>query len=95
MSITKDDVRGVANLARLAITDEATETYAVQLSNILDYVDKLSALDTEGVSVWRYKGTEGKLRREDRPTGSLPRERALSNGPDSDGTFFKVPKVIE
>ena len=95
MSITEKDVRHVALLARLALTDEETALYTEQLGRILHYVEKLSELDTEGVEPTTYTVPLREVFREDRAGGSLERGEALKNAPESARGCFKVPKIIE
>ncbi len=94
MSITKEDVVHVADLARLALTDEEIELYTAQMQKILGYVEKLSTLDTEGVEPsGAYAGGES-LRKDD-VTPSLAQEKALQNAPQEARGCFKVPRIIE
>jgi aspartyl-tRNA(Asn)/glutamyl-tRNA(Gln) amidotransferase subunit C len=93
--ITRKDVAHVAELARLALTEDEAELYTTQLKRILSYVEKLSALDTKGIEPLAYTVVEGTPMREDKVTGSIPREDALKNAPEQDRSCFKVPKIIE
>jgi aspartyl-tRNA(Asn)/glutamyl-tRNA(Gln) amidotransferase subunit C len=95
MPITKKDVLHVANLARLALSEEETELCTAQLKRILGYVEKLSELKTEGVEPTSYTVPIARVMREDRVTGSLSKEEALKNAPASEKGFFKVPQIIE
>ena len=95
MSITKKDVLHAADLARLELTAEEQDLYTEQLSRILDYVEKLSELDTKGVAPTTYTVPLKTVMRADESRPSLPHEEALSNAPDSDKDCFKVPKIIE
>ena len=93
--LTRADVRRIAALARLEVTEPELDLFARQLTNILEYADSLQAVDTAGVPP--YAGhTAGRPWREDTALPSLSREDALSNAPNGDldaGTFV-VPKVI-
>jgi len=109
MKVSESDVRYVAELAHLELTAEERETLLRDLNSILDYVDTLNELDTRDVHpmaqlVTPYDSEKsdaepfGFASRDDIPEGlrkSLPREIALGNAPDTDGVFFRVPKVIE
>src|ERR1700758_710219 len=111
MKVTDKDVAYVADLANLDLTDEERSGMLRDLNSILDYVDRLNELDTSDVppmaQVSDRHGVDQEKRgserfayasREDVLEGlrkSLPHEEALANAPDSDGTFFEVPKVIE
>ncbi len=105
MKVSEKDVTYVADLANLELTDNERTRMVRDLNSILEYIDRLNQLDTSGVEPMaqvsdRYRIDEGFLyaTREDIHNGlrkSLPHEVALENAPQSDGTFFKVPKVIE
>jgi len=95
LSITKKDVLHVAELARLALSEEDMELYTGQLQRILSYVEKLSELDTAGVEATTYTVPLRPVFREDKVTGSIGQEEALSNAPDRERGCFKVPKIIE
>ncbi|MCL2789536.1 MAG: Asp-tRNA(Asn)/Glu-tRNA(Gln) amidotransferase subunit GatC [Desulfobulbus sp.] len=94
MKITSDEVRHVAGLARLDLSDAEVDRMAGQLNVILAYVAKLDELDTTGVAVTTHTQQVVNAFREDAVRPSLPRERALSNGSDQNGESFVVPKVI-
>ena len=111
MKVTEKDVQYVSALANLALTETERSRMVHDLNSILDYVDRLNQLDTSnvpplaqvsdrfGVDASR-QGSErfAYATREDVLNGlrvSLPQPEALANAPDSDGTFFEVPKVIE
>jgi aspartyl-tRNA(Asn)/glutamyl-tRNA(Gln) amidotransferase subunit C len=111
MKVTESDVLHVAELANLELTAEERARMLKDLNYILEYVERLNQLDTAGVPPMaqisdRYGVDQGKSGSERfayalrndvlhglRP--SLPRQQALTNGPATDGEFFKVPKVIE
>ncbi len=102
MKISDKDVAYVADLAHLDLTQEERIRFLRDLNSILEYVDRLNELDTSHVQPMAQMG--GLLGvaldsgREDILEGlrkSLPHNVALANAPDSDGTFFRVPKVIE
>ncbi len=95
MKLTVEQVRHVATLARLSLTAEEEERYATQLSAILDAVEALRELDTEGVEPTAYAAFGESLLRDDVVRESLGAERAVANAPDTSGTSFAVPKVIE
>ncbi len=107
MSVSEKDVLYVADLANLELTSDERTRMLRDLNSILDYVKRLSELDTTEVPPIaavsdRYgapakTGSEkfGYAMRTDEPRPSLEHEPAMKNAPESDGTFFKVPKVIE
>ncbi len=92
--ITLDQVRHVAKLARLALDEPRLVRLADQLESILEYVAKISEVDVTGVEPMAHALPVHNVFREDVVTPSLPLEKVLMNAPDSDGPFFKVPKVI-
>lgn len=95
MSISKDDVLHVANLARLRLTDEEVETYTKQLSDILEFAGKLNELDTENVEPTSHSFKVVNVMREDEERPSVSRKDALRNAPDSEDGQIKVPAVLE
>jgi aspartyl-tRNA(Asn)/glutamyl-tRNA(Gln) amidotransferase subunit C len=111
MKVTEKDVAYVADLANLELTAEERTGMLRDLNSILDYVERLSELDTSNVPPMaqvsdRYGADQSKqgrerfayANREDILEGlrkSLPHEVALENAPDADRSFFRVPKVIE
>lgn len=102
MKVTEKDVAYVADLANLDLTADEGACMLRDLNSILDYIDRLNDLDTADVApmaqVSDRHGTDDHTLREDIRYGlreSLPQEIALKNAPETDGTFFEVPKVIE
>ncbi len=95
MKISREQVSHVAKLARLQLSPEEMERFADQISNILTYVEKLNQLDTKQVEPTSHVLTLSNVFREDRAGPSLPVEKVLENAPDSEGPFFRVPKIIE
>jgi aspartyl-tRNA(Asn)/glutamyl-tRNA(Gln) amidotransferase subunit C len=93
--ITPEDVRHVARLARLALSDEELVRMRAEMSAILDYMDKLRSLDTAGVEPTSHAVPLRNVMREDEPIPSQPREDMLANAPDRDGDTFRVPRIIE
>ena len=102
MKVSRKDVDYVAALANLELTDAERLRMEKDLSAILDYIDQLSELDTSNVQPMAQVsqlavsgGTPPVALRDDELRDCLPRDLALKNAPQSDGTFFRVPKVIE
>jgi aspartyl-tRNA(Asn)/glutamyl-tRNA(Gln) amidotransferase subunit C len=104
MQVSEKDVAYVAGLANLELTSEERARMVRDLNSILQYVDCLSELDTSAVQPMAQilpdaaGGPHSDAMRDDIREGlrkSLPHEEALANAPLTDGTFFKVPKVIE
>jgi aspartyl-tRNA(Asn)/glutamyl-tRNA(Gln) amidotransferase subunit C len=98
--VTQEDVERVAELAHLDLTPAETGSMLHDLNAILDHVAELNQLDTTGIAplaqVSELKGAGGAsvLRPDDR-LASLVRDEVMAQAPETDGTFFKVPKVIE
>lgn len=93
-TLTDDDVRHVAKLARLAVPEEQLGTYARQLTGILDYVAKIGEVDVTDVEPTAHAIHFVNVLREDAVGEQLDVEQVLQNAPASDPPFFKVPKVI-
>lgn len=89
-----EDVKYVAALARLQLTDSEVEAFTHQLSAIVDYVAQLNEVDTSDVEPTAFVGPEHDPTRKDVPGGSLPREQILQNGPSVKKDHFAIPKVI-
>lgn len=94
MKLSPDQVRHVATLARLEIDPEAVEKLASQLATILEYVEQLGEVNTEGVAVTSHAISLTNAFREDRVHEHLPRDKALQNAPSQEEGAFTVPKVI-
>ena len=92
--ITPDQVRHVARLARLALDDQQLARYAQQLESILEYIAKIQEVDVSGVEPMAHAVPLSNVLRDDVVGPSLPLEKVLQNAPETDGPFFKVPKVI-
>ncbi|MGD0077278.1 MAG: Asp-tRNA(Asn)/Glu-tRNA(Gln) amidotransferase subunit GatC [Sedimentisphaerales bacterium] len=93
--IDEAQVRKVAKLARLDLTDAEVAEFAGQLSAILDYVARMNELNTEGVEPLAHCLPISNVFREDIVKESLGTEKTLANAPQRDGSFFKVPKILE
>jgi len=94
MKIKADEIRHVANLARLDLSDSEVEDMTGQLGKILAYVDKLGEVETKDVAPTTHALEVYNAFREDEAADSLPRDVALANGPRQNGEAFVVPKVI-
>lgn len=96
--VTVEDVERVAELAHLELKSEETPRMLTDLNAILDYVAELNELDTSGVEPLSQVNELGGFVSQPRPDAleqSLPRTAVMPEAPESDGVFFKVPKVIE
>ncbi len=97
MASTLDEktVRHVASLARLEITDEEVALFAEQLSKILHYVEQLNELNTDDVEPTAHPLPVTNVMRDDTVRDSYDPDRALSNAPQRQDSFFQVPKVLD
>ncbi|HET7314246.1 Asp-tRNA(Asn)/Glu-tRNA(Gln) amidotransferase subunit GatC [Salinisphaera sp.] len=95
MSLTTDDVRKVARLARLGLNDGAVAEYATQLSSILDVVDHLGRADTDHVAPMFHPLDLTARLREDVARATVDREAFQAIAPDTAEGLYRVPKVIE
>jgi aspartyl-tRNA(Asn)/glutamyl-tRNA(Gln) amidotransferase subunit C len=94
MSLSEKDVRYVALLSRLEVTDEEATRYTQQLSSILGYIEQLDALDTKDVEPLSHVLDLKNVFREDVVSPSLPQAEVLSNAPEPQAGHFKVPKIM-
>jgi aspartyl-tRNA(Asn)/glutamyl-tRNA(Gln) amidotransferase subunit C len=93
--IDKEQVRKVAKLSRLELTEAEIEEFTGQLSAILGYVEKMNELDTENVKPLAHCLPVHNVFRQDAVKPSIGTEKALANAPQRDGQFFKVPKILD
>ena len=98
--VTVEDVERVAELAHLELKPEETPAMQRDLNAILEYMAQLNELDTEGVEPLAQvselqEGAVAVALRADLPVPSLDRAAVMPQAPETDGVFFKVPKVIE
>ena len=96
MPLSQEQVRHVAQLARLNLSTSEIEQFSHDLTRIIDYIDQLSEVDTSSLeNSWsESQKIAQNVFREDEIRPSLPREKALANAPDQDDEYFHVPKVI-
>ena len=92
--ITPDQVQHVAKLARLALPPDRLQKLGGQLESILEYVAKIQSVDVSGIEPMAHALPIKNIFRDDTIGPSLTVEQVLSNAPDADAPFFKVPKVI-
>lgn len=93
--IDAEQVRKVARLARLELTDAEVEEFTGQLGAILEYVEKMNELDTAAVEPLAHCLPIHNVFRQDEIRESLGTEQTLANAPERDGSFFKVPKILD
>ena len=95
MPLQPEDVRRIAHLARLAITDEEADRTLAQLNDILGMIDRLQAVDTSGIEPMSHPLGGAQRLRADAVTEHPDREAALRNAPVSRDGLYLVPRVIE
>jgi aspartyl-tRNA(Asn)/glutamyl-tRNA(Gln) amidotransferase subunit C len=93
--ITAEEVRHVAELAKLALSDEELERSGYELNRILAYFRELQEVDTENVPITSHAIPMVNVLREDVARPSLPAEEVVANAPDGVDVFFRVPRIIE
>ena len=95
MTLKIEDVRNIAQLARLQIDDSSLEQYASDLSNILALAEQMNTVDTTNVSPMAHPLDATQRLRADEVTESNQREKFQSIAPDIENGFYRVPKVID
>ena len=95
MSLTREQVLHIARLARVGVEDEEVERFAHQLSDILDYFERLSAVDTAGVPPTAHTLPLHNIWREDEPEPCLRPEQVLANAPRRESDLFLVKAILD
>ncbi len=95
MSLTADQVRWVAHLSRLKLSEAEVAQMTPQLASIVGYVDQLQKINTEGVKPLYHALEQVNVFRPDALGTSLSPEEALANAPERLGNFFQVPAVLD
>lgn len=95
MPLTVEEVRHIATLARLALTDQEQARFAEQLSDVLDYADRLQAVDTSEISPTATVLPLQAPLRPDQARPCPPQRTMLSNAPDQQDGLFRVPRVLD
>jgi aspartyl-tRNA(Asn)/glutamyl-tRNA(Gln) amidotransferase subunit C len=93
--LTEDEVRHVAMLARLGLSDDEVETMRVQLSQVLEHIAMLQRVDVSSVPPTAQILTHLNIARDDTPLPSWPVEDLLANAPAVEDSFFRVPAVFD
>ncbi|QDI92653.1 Asp-tRNA(Asn)/Glu-tRNA(Gln) amidotransferase subunit GatC [Salicibibacter halophilus] len=93
--ITKEQVKHVADLARLTFSDDELETFAKQMDDVIQYAERLNELDTEDVVPTTHVMDVRNVLREDEARPSMNREDVLKNAPASKDGQFEVPSVLD
>lgn len=93
--VDKETVHKIASLSKLKFDDEEFERIANDLNRMLDFVEKLEELDTNGVEPLIYMTDEHNILRSDATNHRITHEEALKNAPEKDSDFIRVPKVLD
>lgn len=92
--ITADDVRHVARLARLDVTDDEVELFARQLAAVLEHAEDVEALDTAGVPPTAHPLPLTNILRDDIPAAGVDRDEVLAMAPQAEDGRFRVPRIL-
>lgn len=95
MSVSPEDVRRIARLARIAVPEDKLAPLSKELTGILDWIEQLQEVDVEGVAAMASAVEVDLPKRADAVTDGGAPERVLSNAPRAEDGFFVVPKVVE
>jgi len=95
MSLTRDDVKKVAGLARLRMNDDQMDALLPKMNNIVGFIEQLSEVDTDNVEPLSNVARSTLPLRKDEITDGECRDKVLANAPESEEGFFGVPKVVE
>ena len=95
MKINREAISKLASLSKLKFNDNEMDLISKDLSKMLDFINQLKNLDTDGVEPLIHINEEANNWREDQIDGMLSQKAALSNSPIKDGTYFKLPKVLD
>lgn len=94
MALSESEVRHVAMLARLALTDEQVETLRIELNSILGHIDEIQRLDLDGVEPMTHAIPMVNETRADVVKPGLSREAALLNAPEAEDGAFRIPRIV-
>jgi len=95
MKLSREEVEHIALLARIGLSEEEVERFRKELSSILSYFSRLQEVNTEGVPPTSHVIPLSNVMREDEIAPSLPPEEVLSNAPEVEEGFIKVPPILE
>ena len=95
MNINQNVISKLARLSKLKFNEDEMKLISNDLSKMLDFINQLQDLDTEGIDPLIHVNEEINNWREDKVQGMISQEEALSNSPVKDGTYFKLPKVLD
>lgn len=88
-------IENLAKLSHLSFSEHERKEIRADLEEMITFIEKLNEVNTQGVVPLLHMSNNINILREDKVEGSIAREEALKNAPDTDGIFFKVPKVIK
>ena len=88
-------IDNLAKLSHLSFSEQEKKEIKADLQEMISFIEKLKEVDTEGVEPLLHMSTNINVLRDDVAQGSVSREEAVKNAPETDGTYFKVPKVIK
>jgi aspartyl-tRNA(Asn)/glutamyl-tRNA(Gln) amidotransferase subunit C len=94
MEVNDALIDNLAKLSHLSFNEEERKEIKADLQEMISFIEKLKEVNTEGIPPLLHMSSNVNILREDVVRGSVSREEALKNAPETDGTFFKVPKVI-
>jgi len=95
MTITKEAIQQIAGLAKIGLSEDEAERFALDLDKIDAYAGRIAKAGTEGVAPATHSVQMKSVYRDDVMIPSLPREELLANAPEHDGTGFLTPKVLD
>jgi aspartyl-tRNA(Asn)/glutamyl-tRNA(Gln) amidotransferase subunit C len=95
MQVDKETLHKIAHLARLDFDEKSEKEMLKRLTELLDWVEKLNELDTDGVEPLTNTAHETNVLNEDTASNTLDHEKGLENAPKRDSNYFRVPKVLE
>ena len=95
MVISREEVKHIAKLAKLSLSDEEVDKYAKDLASISDFIAELNEVDTSGVEPTAHVVDKKNVFRKDEMKDSFPREQILKNAPSKEAGCISVPKVVE
>lgn len=95
MSVSENDIKKAAELAKIQLSEEEVSSYTNDLNNIIEYLDVIGEADTDGIEPLIQPIESAMRLRKDVAEKPLAHSDALKNAPDADSDYFRVPKVIE
>lgn len=95
MEIKKEDIKHIANLSMLNLSDEEIEKYTKDMEQIVDFANKVNEIDTSSTEISAFSNDNVNVFRKDEVRKSLDRELLLSNAPSSNGEAYSIPNVMD